>query len=179
MKLRAILRMLSVSACLAATVAASTVVGSSASADPSAAVLERFAQAGVDVSQLEPGWSVVGDEIQWDGGDTGMTILTTAVDFSGGPCPSGYVCLFQHADLLGVMWYSNDRARYLSLSALGFNDVTSSWYNRTGYDAIWYVNGPATHPWYCMAPGDAEEHMASHLNDKASTVYIYNSSTVC
>lgn len=171
-----ILRMASIATLLTAALAATS---PTASADPRAAALDRFAAAGVDVTQLEPGWSVVGDDIQWDGGDTGMTILSTIVDFSGGPCPSGYVCLFEHADLGGVMWYSNDRARYLSLSALGFNNVTSSWQNRTGYDAIWYENGPATYPWYCMNPGGAEEHMTSAKNDTASTVYIYNTSTAC
>jgi Peptidase inhibitor family I36 len=173
---RSIVRVLALTACTAATL--STVVGGPASA--SEGTLARFAAAGVNIDRLEPGWTVAGDDIQWNGGRTGMTILTTGVDFSGGPCPYGYVCLFEHADMLGVMWYSNDRNRYLYLPELGFNDVMSSWQNRTPYDARWYFNtGGVPNPNFCMGAGGRDEHLPLDQNDQASTVYIYSSSTVC
>lgn len=181
MNIRAILRVLSVLACVSVTAALSTgVVGQASASDTRSATLARFAAAGVNIDRLEPGWTVAGNDIQWDGGDTGMTILGTFVDFSGGPCPSGYVCLFARADLLGVMWYSSVRGQYLNMGDLGFNDVMSSWQNRSGYDARWYFHtGGTPNPNYCMGSGLRQEHLWPSQDDQASTVYIYSSSTVC
>jgi hypothetical protein len=170
--IRAILRTLSVTACVVAAAALTTGQASAAN------TLDRFTAAGVQIDQLAPGWTVAGDRLQWAGGD--VSILTTGVDLGGGPCPSGYVCMFENDDLQGTMWYSNDRNRYHYMSNLGFNNVMSSWQNRSSYDARWYFNTSGTpNPNYCMGSGLRSEHPAPGQNDQASAVYIYSSSTVC
>jgi hypothetical protein len=146
-----------------------------------AATLSRFAEMGIDVEHLPPGWQVVGDEIQWRQ-ETDMGILTTAVA-GYGPCRSGYFCMFQHANFGGAMWYSNDRSRYHVLSQYSFNDVTSSWQNNTIYDARWYFDYPHTgRTTVCVQGGDEEDVPSTDpvvLNDQASAVYIYPNQTAC
>ena len=174
MSIRTIVRTLSVAACVVAAAAMAT--GPASASGP----LDRLAAAGVDVDRLAPGWTVTADRLQWESGDGEFGILTTGVDFGGGPCPSGYVCMFEHADLGGTMWYSNDRNRYSYMRDLGWDNVMSSWQNRTSYDARWYFNSSGTpNPNYCMGAGLRNEHPAPSLNDQASAVYIYSSSTVC
>ena len=174
MSIRTILRTLSVAACVVA--AAVTTTGLASASGP----LDRFAAAGIDVDHLAPGWTVSGDRLEWGGGDGDVGILTTGVTLGSSTCPSGYVCLFADDDLQGSMWYSNDRNRYHYMSTLSWNNVMSSWYNRSGYDARWYFNTSGTpNPNYCMGAGLRCEHPAPGQNDQASAVYIYSTSTAC
>jgi hypothetical protein len=171
--IRTVLRTLSVAVCVVAAAVTTTGVAAASGS------LDRFAAAGIDVDHLAPGWTVTGDRLQWVS-DSEFGILTTAVVLGGGTCPSGYVCLFENDDLQGSMWYSNDRNRYSYMSDLGFNNVMSSWQNRTVYDARWYFNTSGTpNPNFCMGAGLRSEHPAPGQNDQASAVYIYSSSTAC
>ncbi|WP_181772593.1 peptidase inhibitor family I36 protein [Amycolatopsis pittospori] len=176
MKLRATARRLSIAVGVAAAVLslAATTSAAASETDPFA----RFAAAGIQLDRLEPGWTVEGNTILWDGGNTRLTIREPGA--AAVQCPSGYVCLFEHDDLRGDMWASNVRGRYHYLPDLDFNDKMSSWQNRSAYDARWFVNVSGTpNPYYCMGAGLGSEHPPPSLNDKASAVYIYNSSTVC
>ncbi|MGH8573702.1 MAG: hypothetical protein ACREX8_14185, partial [Gammaproteobacteria bacterium] len=67
MRIRSILRGLAVCACVIAGVIA--LAPASSAAPSGSADAARLAAAGIDVSTLRPGWSVVGDFVSWDHGD--------------------------------------------------------------------------------------------------------------
>lgn len=75
---RGIWRALWVSTCLVAGLVVSAPVSS---AGPAGAA--RLAAAGLDAGTLKPGWTLVGDEIWWDGGDVRHPLSITS------ECPSG------------------------------------------------------------------------------------------
>jgi len=170
--------------CLAACLVAGLVTWApAASAGPApsgqparSADVARLAAAGIAAAQLRPGWSIVGDKIWWDGGNIKRSITPTAFI-----CDTGYVCLFEHADLLGsLLEIRSPINTYLYMPNYGFNDVMSSWQNKRGLDARWYYHtGGVPNPNRCMPYPGGQEHLTSADNDQMSTLYIYNSTTVC
>lgn len=171
MKLRTVVRALAVGVSVVAGMV--LVAPMSSAAVARAATVATFAEAGVDVGALRPGWTAAApDRIEWDGGRTGYTILTTAVA-AYGPCRSGYFCLFQHADQGGNMWYTNDINRIHNLAQYNFDNVTSSWRNLSAYSGRWYVNpGGSPNRSVCVRPTGGSDHPDEYNNDEASAVLL-------
>jgi hypothetical protein len=147
----------------------------SATAGPTPSDIERLQAAGINVSQLNAGWSVVGDQIWWDGGNIKRSIAPTAFI-----CDSGYVCLYEDGDVLGsLLEIRLPINTYLYMPNYGFNDRMSSWINKRGLDARWYYTSGTPNPNRCMFYPGSDEHLPLADNDQMSTLYIYNSTTVC
>jgi hypothetical protein len=96
-------------------------------------------------------------------------------------CDSGYVCLYVDGDFLGnLLEIRSPINTYLYMPNYGFNDLMSSWINKRGLDARWYYHTSGTpNPNRCMPSGTHDEHLPVADNDQMSTLYIYNSTTVC
>jgi hypothetical protein len=182
MKVRNAYRVLVVSLCVMLGLVA-TVPAFAAQSAPS-----RIAAAGIDISKYKSGWTLVGDELQWDNGTVVMPLEPQLIS----ECPSGWVCLFANAHFDD--WNQDGRddgarmakfsatGRWLDMADWNFNDQMSSWYNRRGLDARWYVNAWPQNPppAYCMNPGATGTYdYGDSRNDKMSMLWIYTTTTVC
>jgi hypothetical protein len=160
--------------CVAVSVLAGILVAAPASV--AATDTARLAAEGIDSSELAPGWSIVGDEIWWDDGE----VRRSLGDAELAPCPTGYLCLYADADLLGDRWVTSRTNVYHYLAPYGWHNRVSSWVNRTATDARWwYYESGSPNPYRCMNPGTGEEHMSAADNDQMSTVHLYTSAAIC
>jgi hypothetical protein len=144
---------------------------------------ERLAAAGFDVSRLPAGWSLVGNELWWEGGAIRTTI--EPVDEDVLPCPDGYLCLYQDQDLGGARFATSLTNRWFYLTNYimdphhTWNDQVSSWRNNRSTDGIWYYHNDNPNPHRCMNAESGIEHMGEPDNDEMSRFYTYNSPSSC
>jgi Peptidase inhibitor family I36 len=121
---------------------------------------------------LPPGAVAVDeDTVAFDGG----AVLLELGPTSFASCPSGWLCLFQHANWNGRMLQFRDTGFWQNLTNYGFNDQMSSWRNRRGFDARWaeHVGGNGFRR--CMATGAAAAYVGDSDNDEASSIKIFTS----
>lgn len=166
---------------------AAVVIGLTGTAHVSAAEpstdAEQPATAGIDVSRLPAGWSLVGDELWWEGGAIRSSI--EPLDEAALPCPTGYLCLYSDADLQGYRFASSIVGRHIYLTQYAmdsdytWNDKVSSWVNRRGLDAAWFYHTDQPDPNRCMGVGTGQEHLRTEDNDQMSRFYIFNTTTAC
>ncbi len=160
--------------CVAVSVLAGTLLATPASAEVTDTA--RLAAAGIDAGELAPGWSIVGDEVWWADGQVRRSIEAAEL----APCPSGYLCLYEHQDLGGERWATSWANKYHYLEDYGWNDRVSSWHNNTAADARWWWHESGSpNPYRCMGSGAGEEHMLTADNDQMSTVHLYTSAAIC
>lgn len=86
-------------------------------------------------------------------------------------CPSGYVCLWQDAEYKGrrVQW-SDPGCKILG-GARGFNDETSSWYNRNSRSVRFYWDTGCTGKSFVASPGERAPHMGN-WGDEVSSICV-------
>lgn len=169
MKARAVWRGL----CVALTV----VVGALLAAPASSATTDvaRLASAGMDAEALAPGWSIVGDQVWWDGGQIRRT-LDAADDYV---CSAGWLCIYKDANFKGYMFVAQDPGDYINLADYGFNDQASSWINRRQADGRWwYHESGQPNPYRCINSLATLGNLGSD-NDQMSTFVVYASASVC
>jgi hypothetical protein len=158
-------------------VALAVVVGALVAAPASSATTDaaRLAAAGIDVGAIAPGWSIVGDEVWWDGGQIRRT-LDDAADY---PCSAGWLCIYRDANFKGYMFVAQDPGEYLYLADYGFNDQASSWINRRSADGRWWYHEKGQpNPYRCINSQATMGNLNSD-NDQMSTVVLYTSPSVC
>ncbi|HEU0089439.1 MAG TPA: peptidase inhibitor family I36 protein [Pseudonocardiaceae bacterium] len=84
-------------------------------------------------------------------------------------CPSGWLCLYEHANFQGRMLKFRDDY-WQQLSSYGFNDKTSSWKNRLNRNACLSKHWPAAGaPKLRLEAGACSARMGD-WNDEASGV---------
>lgn len=93
---------------------------------------------------------------------------THSAALAAADCPSGWLCLYEHADYQGRMLKFRDNT-WQQLSGYGFNDKTSSWKNRLGRSACLSWNWPAGDRKISLSAGGSSAHMGN-WNDEASGV---------
>ncbi|HET9163424.1 MAG TPA: peptidase inhibitor family I36 protein [Solirubrobacterales bacterium] len=93
-------------------------------------------------------------------------------------CPDGWVCLWENKEYSGRMLEFQDRGFWQNLTDYGFNDQTTAWRNRTNDDARLAedINGGGER--ICLQPNSSNSQL-SGFNDKASSIIIYKTATVC
>jgi hypothetical protein len=93
-------------------------------------------------------------------------------------CPDGWVCLWEDKEYSGRMLKFQSRGYWQNLTDYGFNDQTTAWRNRTNDDARLAedINGGGTR--ICMQPNSSNSQLTG-FNDKASSIIIYKTATVC
>lgn len=116
----------------------------------------------------------LGDRVFYEGGTVAVTVGPAAFD----DCPASWLCLWENAGYGGRMVQFQDAGSWQSLVPYGFNDLTSSWRNRRAVDARLGENaGGGTN--ICVGNGGSASYIGDAWNDRVSSVYITNSSTIC
>jgi hypothetical protein len=101
-------------------------------------------------------------------------------------CPSGWVCLWEHADFGGRMLQfsqcdvnGDGTCDWQNLTAYNFNDQMSSWRNRKSVDAHWAyaTNGGGTRR--CMESQSSSNWVGAVDNDEASSLIIRKNDGWC
>lgn len=163
--------------CVAAGVVVGIVVAAPSSSAATQAAMDtaRLAAAGVDVDELRPGWSLVGDEVWWDGGDVRRMLAPDQA------CPVHQMCVYSEPDLKGQALAFSAAGFYYYMPEYGFNDTMESWVNTSPYrDARWYYHvGGTSNPSRCMGAGLGREHLPAADDNQMSTVYLYYNATAC
>lgn len=83
-------------------------------------------------------------------------------------CPAGLFCLWQHSDKLGDMFFTND-GRCTDLVPWGFNDLASSWRNRTTRNFRVYEHAGCRGRYFTARSGGHADRLAG-WDDRASSV---------
>jgi hypothetical protein len=94
-------------------------------------------------------------------------------------CPSGWVCLWQHADFEGAMVMLHDCCAWENLADVGFNNMMSSWRNRKAVDAkvAELANGDGAR--LCLRSSSSDSWVGSAWNDSASSAKVFASDGAC
>ncbi len=144
-----------------------------------AAATNELAAAGIDATQLRPGWQLVGDEIVWDGGAVMASIIPMGAD----DCQSGYVCAWDDAHYTGRRLQFASAGLRAEMADYSFHDKMSSWRNRNSRDARWYHNENGGGASRCMNNGARVSDLGPGSifddGDKMDSLRVYTNSTSC
>ncbi len=83
-------------------------------------------------------------------------------------CPAGFFCLWQHIDKQGGIFGTSMRG-CINLVPWGFNDLTSSWRNRTTRNFRVYEHADCRGRYFTARSGGHADRLAG-WNDRASSV---------
>lgn len=171
------LTMITAAAALAVPMTA-TAVSPTGTRGPSAAAVQAVTAAGIDISQLAPGWTVKDQEIVWADGTMASLGAMAYED-----CASGYVCFWENASYGGRRLQFQDTGLRSSMADYSFNDQMSSWRSRRSLDARWYYNTGGDGTSRCMESGAANSNVGdgglNFDNDEMSSFRIYTNDTSC
>jgi Peptidase inhibitor family I36 len=94
-------------------------------------------------------------------------------------CPSGWVCVWEHADFEGQMVMFHDCCAWYDLADYGINNAVSSWRNRKSVDAklATLANGDGDR--LCLRSSSMDSALGPAWNDAGSSVKVFASDGAC
>ncbi|GLZ00031.1 peptidase inhibitor family I36 protein [Actinoplanes sp. NBRC 103695] len=117
------------------------------------------------------------DQIVFDGGQAGINFASRGFD----DCLSGRVCFWDGRGFTGWMiWYGPESGiTRRNFTDNGFNDLTSSWANRTARDARWYYDSNQSGTTRCMNANHSTQWVGDSDNDEATSMAVFTDNQAC
>ncbi len=95
-------------------------------------------------------------------------------------CNSSNICMWANIDFTGTRQFIGNSPGERNLPSTGFNDVASSWANRSFfYDSEWWYDINQSGWSSCMDSGTRLNAMSVFDDNEASSTKIYTSNEVC
>jgi hypothetical protein len=151
-----------------------------------AAAESRLAAAGIDASELKPGWVLDGENVIWGGGDA---ILSFGAAAASNACASGYLCLYDNSSFDdqnkdgvpdGEMIVRLRGTGQHYMSWYNFDNKMSSWKNYMADGVLYFFDAPGgALADGCWPSGQSSYHVGQWANDRVSAIYIFGPTGDC